>query len=408
MRSRHLVTLGMVVVAVAITVGCSSPDPSDSDPDLGPIENVLGFEDRVAWPGFDQATGRKILSLRGFAEDQQIGYWFFGFGARRTDDTFFFCREGDDACPLDEHRRLNWSHIVGHPLFTRIPGDPEFSPFWQMWTVRVPEDFEPDSVKTIERLDRLAQQGVVTAERFKMDFGVIDNLPVGPREVILHCALVLTGTELSLKDLPQLDEPGTPILEIPRMFGWFKGRRVEFFDFSVSEGVFPAADDGESRATMRIANVYILWRDCQDEPHPAICDLPGTAARERAVSERGLGQDMTGDNDATDTANVFGSVQCSLKYPATEFTYSPLWSPRKVVVSMDVGLPDTYVDQYQADIQSAGDVFDNVDSEHAMEPTLMMEDETGNPVPGNLGRIMFDCPFTVLDGFVPYPCEANQ
>jgi hypothetical protein len=404
MRS-SLLTLAMVLLAV----GCGGSDPDGPDPDLGPIENTLGFEDRVAWPGLDIATGRQILSLRGFADDAQIGYWFFGFGARRTADAFVFCREGDEACPLDEHRRLNWSHIVGHPIFTRIPGDPEFSPFWAMWIARVPADFEPDSVKTIETLDRLAQQGVIKADRFIMDFGVIDNLPVGPREVVLHCALVLSGTELSRQDLPQLDQPDTPILEIPRTFGWFQGHRVEFFDFSISEGVFPAADDGESRATMRIANVYILWRDCADDPHPAICDFPGFAeTAARPVSERGLGQDMTGDHDATDTNNVFGSGPCSLKYPGTELTYSPLWGPQKAIVSMDVGMPDTYLDQFRSDVQSAGDVFALVDEEHALQPTFMMEDETGNPVPGNQGRIMFDCPFSVLEDFVPYPCEANQ
>lgn len=403
MRSRTVLAIGGLLLA-----SCGEPDVP-GDVDKGPIENLLSFEERVAWPGFDQASGRKILSLRGFAEDQQIGYWFFGFGAQRTDDAFFFCREGDDACPLDQHRRLAWDHIVGHPIFTRIPGDPEFSPFWQMWTVRVPEDFEPDSVKTIASLDRLAQAGELRAERFIHDFGVIDTEIVGPREVLLHCALVLTGTELARRDLPQLDPPEGRILEVPRVFGWFEGHRVEFFDFSISEGVFPAAAASESRAIMRMANVYILWRDCADEPRPAICDLPGYAnVTQRPVSERGLGQDMTGDRDAFDTNNVFGSAQCSLKYPATELTYSPLWSPRRLAVPMDTDLVDTYVDQLRSEVQSAGDVFAMVDEGEIPMPTLMMEDETGNPVPGNQGRIMFDCPFAVLEDFVPYPCEANQ
>lgn len=398
----------MVGVLAGAFLACGEP-VDDGDVDQGPIEDLLSFEERVAWPGFDQATGRKILSLRGFAEDAQIGYWFFGFGARRTDDAFFFCREGDDACPLDPHRRLAWDHIVGHPIFTRIPGDPEFSPFWQMWIVRVPDDFEADSVKTIETLDRLAQAGQVRAERFIHDFGVIDTEVVGPREALLHCALVLTGTELARRDLPQLDPSEGRILEIPRPFGWFEGHRVEFFDFSISEGVFPAADDGESRATMRVANVYILWRDCADDPRPAICDIPGYAnPLQRPVSERGLGQDMTGDRDAFDTNNVFGSTQCSLKYPSTEFTYSPLWSPRRITVPMSTELVDSAVDELRSEVQSAGDVFDLVDEGVVPMPTLMMEDETGNPVPGNQGRIMFDCPFAVLEDFVPYPCEANE
>jgi len=395
-------------VLLAAAVGCGGSETS-GDRDLGPIDDQLPFEQRVAWPGVDQAAGRKALMLRGYAEGQQIGYWFFGFAARRTDDAFFFCREGDAACPLDEHHRLDWNHIVGHPIFTRIPGDPEFSAFWQMWIVRVPADFEADSVKTVESLDRLAQDGQVRASRFIMDFGVIDSVPVGPKEVVLHCALVLTGTELSHHDIPLLDPPEQRLLEIPKLFGWFQSHRVEFYDFSVSEGVFPAADENESRATMRTSNVYILWRDCADTPHPAICDFPGYASQaQRPVSERGLAQDYNGDRDDTDTNNVFGASQCSLKRPSTEFTYSPAWSPRKLVVPMSVGLNDSYVDEVQTDIWSADDVFRLVDDAQLAPPTVMTEDETGNPVEGNQGRLLFDCPFAVTEDFVPYPCEANQ
>jgi hypothetical protein len=397
----------LAVILGAMTISCGEPPP-DADPDNGPIENILSFENRVSWPGSDQQTGRKILSLRGFAEQAAIGYWFFGFGAQRTDDVFFFCREGDTACPLDEHRRLAWDHLVGHPVFTRIPGDPEFSPFWQMWVVRVPEDYEPDTVKTIPTLDRLAQAGELRAERFILDFQTINNEVVGPREVILHCALSLTGSELALKSLPQIDDLNASILTVPLKFGWFTGHRVEFFDFSVSEGVFPASAASESRAIMRMANVYITWRDCNDDPRPEICDVPGYAfGQERPVSERGLAQDFTGNRTAFDTNNVFGSSPCSLKRPSTELTYSPLWSPRKVIVSMQTDLIDTYLDPTRSVIQSADDVFATVETGGARPPVIQMEDETGNPVLGNGGRVMFDCPFTVLEDFVPYPCEAN-
>ncbi|MBI2894527.1 MAG: hypothetical protein HYY06_13325 [Deltaproteobacteria bacterium] len=391
----------------SVLMACGGSEPSGGDPDRGPIEDILSFEERVSWPGMDQASGRVLLSLRGFSNGEQIGYWFLGFGARRTDDAFFFCREGDEACPLDQHQRLNWDRLVGHPIFTRIPGDPEFSPFWQMWVVRVPEDFEPDSVKTIETLDRLAQAGEVSADRFILDFDRIFEEYVGPREVVLHCALVLAGTELSENGLTLVDGK-LDILRLQRQLGWFEGRRVEFVDFSFSEGVFPAANDSDSRAETRVANVYIMWRSCDVEPRPAICDVPGYAnPTMRPVSERGLGQDVTGNGDPFDTNNVFGATRCRRTSPL-EIPYSPLWGPQAVTVAPERALVDTYGDLARSEVQSSEDISDAVAQGEAPPPTVMMEDETGNPVPGNEGRVLFDCPFSVAEDFVPYPCEANE
>jgi len=385
-------------------VGCTGTDP-EGDPDRGPLAEALSPEARAEWPGLEQANGRVIPLVTAFGDDAPSAYWFLGFGARRTADAFFFCRQDDPSCPLDEHRRLDWSVIVGHPLFSRAPGDPDFSPFWQMWIVRVPPTFTPDSVKTVATLDRLVGSGVLSVERHRLDFGDWFGETVGPAEVVLHCALVLPGTELEGNGGTTPDGRDA-MLPLASRAGWFEGHSVDFFDFSASDGVFPAARDSQTRALMRTANLYVLWRSCAGEPRPAICDLPGFASPDRRpVSERGLGQDVTGDRDARDTNNVAGALPCSLRRP-TERPYSPLWAPlaADLAPGADVPLIDTTGDQDLSDIRSVDALFEQVEARRIAAPIVMEEDETGNPVPGNDGLVLFDCPVPVPVSFVPYPC----
>jgi len=169
-----------VVLALLSLAACTPPSSHGPDPDLGPIDATLTYADRVNWPGIELGDHREIPFIHGFSTGRPAGYWFLGFAPRRTADSFWFCREGDTECPLDSHHRLNWGHIVGHPIFMRIPGQPGFSPFWELWTVRVPADFEPDSVKTMETLHAMDLAGEVTVAPEITDFGTIFGTAVGP------------------------------------------------------------------------------------------------------------------------------------------------------------------------------------------------------------------------------------
>ena len=400
---------GVLVAAVAMTLGTTGcgGDLATGDPDLGPIDDTLTYADRVNWPGIDHGASREITFIRGFGNGRPHGYWFLGFAARKTADSFWFCRDSDTACPLDEHQRLNWNTLVGHPLFMRIPGQSGFSPFWQMWTVRVPDDFEADSVKTIETLHRLELEGKVEVSALIQDFGERFGTFVGPQETLLHCALVLRGTYLGDSDVMMPDNSG-PVLPLETRFGWHQGYRVDFVDFSPSDGVFPAAEDTETRPLMPFANIYIHWRSCDSVPRPPICDIPGySQSARRPVSERGLGEDLTGDSDPNDSNNVIGATPCELQRQA-ENPYSPLWSVNMVRIhaNVDVGLIDSYGDQALSDIQSADDIFGRVDMGDFDKPEPQVEDETGNPVPGNEGRLFFNCPAPVVQGYVPFPCAT--
>jgi hypothetical protein len=396
---------GVAALAFALALPACIAADEGGDPDRGPFADGLSPAGRASWPGLDQASGRVIPLVTAFGDDAPSAYWFLGFGSRRTADAYFFCRDGDTSCPLDEHRRLSWARLVGGPIFTRTPGDPDFSPFWQVWVVRVPPSFTPDSVKTLETLDRLVGSGVLSRDLLRLDFGDLHGETVGLAEVVLHAALVLPFTELEGNGGPLPDGRGS-MLRLETRTGWFAGHGVDLIDFSASDGVFPAARDSDDRALMRTANLYVLWRSCASDPRPAICELPGFASPgRRPVSERGLGQDITGDRDARDTNNVAGALPCSLRRQ-TERPYSPLWAPLAADLSpgADVALIDTTADQLRSDIRSVDALFEEVDARRLGAPVVMEEDETGNPVPGNEGLVLFNCPVPVPVRFVPFPC----
>lgn len=412
-RVRSSPRIARCVVAAALLAGafagCTDESASGPDPDLGPIEATLTPADRVNWPGVDHAGSRELLYTQAFAEGRPGGYWFLGFGQRRTADSFWFCRQGDTACPLDEHHRLNWDRIVGRPLFMRIPGQDGFSPFWQMWVVRVPDSYEANSIKTIASLHRRTETGELEASALITDFGTTQGDVVGPRETILHCALTLDNTTLSRNGTTMSDGTDRPMMEMQIKPGWHEGRTVHFVDFSTAEGVFPAADDSESRPLMPIANVYVLWRWCDlpaGSPRPAICDLPGSNPRRRSVSERGAGQDFTHNRNTDDTNNTFAALVCERQRPG-EFRYSPLWKINFVLETPGAGvnLVDSSEDPMISDVQSANDVFARVEAGDFEQPVPQREDEFGNPLPGNDGLIFFNCPFSRPEGTVPWPCE---
>jgi len=397
---RSLASLGAMLMLLGLP-GCPNTPSAGPDLDLGPIEDTLTFADRVNWPGIELGDHREIPFIRGFSTGRPSGYWFLGFAPRRTADSFWFCREGDTECPLDANHRLNWDHIVGQPLFMRVPGQPGFSPFWVMWTVRVPADFEADSVKTIETLHQLELDGAVSVATEVTEFGGT----TGPSETLLHCALVLDGTVP--EDIGMMPDGSGPAFIPLTHRGWHEGYRVNFVDFTPSDGVFPTAVDTESRPLMPFANIYIMWRSCEGSPRPYICDIPGYAvSTKRPVSEGGLGQDITENRTTSDSNNTLGSLICETRSP-TEPAYSPLWKVSEVPIhaGVDVGLIDTYHDATLSDVQSSEDIFARVDAGEFSVPVPQTEDEAGNPVPGNDGQIFFNCPAPIRVGEVPFPCE---
>jgi len=398
-----------VLIWVLGSMACSD-NASGVDEDLGPIDSIVTFSDRINWPGIDRGDGREIDFIRGFGEGIPAAYWFTGFAARTTADSFWFCREGDEQCPLTPHEELNWDTLVGNPLFSKRPGQEGFSPFWQMWIVRVPADYSANAIKTTTTLNEMADKGMVTVTPFRKDFGTRLGRDTPPgQEVIMHCALVLTGTTLAENGGMMPDGSG-PMKVVKNHFGWHEGYKVEFVDFSTTDGMFPKAEDSQNRPLMPFAKIYIMWQHCEGADQPSICDIPLAAAQgERPISERGLGQDITGDGDVNDTNNTIGALPCRVPMRSKENVYSPLWAVNKVfVLDPAISLVDKTGDQSISDSQSVTNIFDGVDAGKYSKPEKQTEDSSGNPVPGNQGQVFFNCPNPVPANYVPFPCEDNH
>ena len=71
-------------------------------------------------------------------------------------------------------------------------------------------------------------------------------------------------------------------------------------------------------------------------------------------------------------------------------------------------LIDTTGDQTRSDIRSVDALFTAVEEQRLTTPAVMQSDETGDPVPGDDGLVLFNCPVPVPVSFVPYPCGTIQ
>jgi len=395
----HATGATAILVACLGLGACAEDGPGDRA-DLGYIDDQLSPADRVHWPGLDRAGRREIPFLTGFANGRPAGYWFLGLAGPETADVFFVCQDGDGACPLDEHRRIAWDRLIGAPLFSRVPGDPRYSPWWQVWTVRVPADHEPDSIRTIGTLFRVVGEGEARVERTIVDFGDVAGRYVGPRDAVVHAALVLRGTELMDNGGP-MPEGGARRLAYSRYVGWRQGYRVELIDFSPSEGVLPAADDSADRPRMPSANIHIVYRPCDTEPAAEICDLPGPPGP-RPVSEAGIGQDLTGDGSRSATNNILDALPCA-PGTTTGRVYSPLWAVQRVELAAgeEFSLLDTTGDPGMSDLASVEDLLQAAADGRAQPPVPALSADGIRP-------LFFNCPSPAPEGFVPHPCAAAE
>ena len=379
--------VGCAALLLSASAGCSQAHAGPAGDDLGWVDDGLSAADRVFWPGIDHLAGRLVPFINGFGNDRRTGYWFLGVADRRTADVFIFCREGDQACPLDAQGRIAWETTIGRPMFSRVPGDPRYSPWWQVWTVRVADDFPADSILTVGALFTAVALDEAEVYAEQRNDGETD------RALIVHLPMVLRGTTLEDNGGAMPDGVGRR-LPIASRVGIRQGRQVEFFDFSASEGVFLAAPDSEHRPLMPAAKIYIYYRACDGESESPLCGLPGEEGQRRPVSERGLGQDITGDGDVNDSNNVIGSLPCEAPEGA-EPPYSPLWAVHRVDILAEPGLRliDDMADGTRSDMRSASQMQEAVAAGSLAAPVPA----TGvSPAEGiEPGPLFFNCPVPI-------------
>ncbi len=385
----RLTAVGAVALLLA---GCAPSTPAEED--LGPIEQTVDEVARTVWPGVEDDDGRHVRLLNGFFDGEPTAYWFAGFAPRRTADVFWFCRDDHPTCPFDAAGEFDRTSTVGDPVFATMPGEADHSPFWLVWVVRVPGDYEPNELKSTFGIEEAADEERVTVEAAIRDHGG----DVGPAEVIVHCLMVLEGTVLQGNGGDLAGRPGEATAAVPPRGGWHKQYRVTVFDFIDSEGVFAPNPSSESVPLMPESNIFVFHRDCAGGSTSPAC-----AALDRdevSVSERGVEEDLTGDGDRSDTNNVIaGFPGAPVGEDEWESAYSPLWRVKAARVPAehddDVSLIDTTADQDDTDARSVADVRALLEAGWIAEPEDLSEEDAGNPIPGNEGVVFFNCPSQV-------------
>ncbi|MBW1881495.1 MAG: hypothetical protein JRJ84_24320, partial [Deltaproteobacteria bacterium] len=320
---------------------------------------------------------------------EPTAYWFANFASRVPSDIFWFCREGDTTCPFDAEGGIDHDSVVGLPIFSRIPGAYDYSPFWLIWVVHVPADYQPNEIKSAAGLERASTDGRVRIDQAFYDFGG----ETGPDLAIMHCLMVLDETALQHNNSALLNEPDTPTYEVPLLDGWHNQYQVKWYDFSATDGIFAPDPGSESVPLMPFADIFIFFRDCAGGSDSIACEWVGSD--EAAVSERGMETDINADGDKEDTNNVISGFPGITTGNSLDRAYSPLWRINQALVVAEhddeVSLIDTTGDQNESVAMTTQDVRDLL-AAGLIEINPLMEEEAGNAIPGNDGMLFFNCP----------------
>jgi len=392
-------------LAIALVFGCGDdpPETATTEEDLGPIDSVIDEVSRTIWPGNVRANGQRYVRLlNGFFEGEPSAYWFAGFASRQTADVFWFCRDGDTECPFDSTGTIDRSRTVGDPVFARLLGERGYSPFWLVWVVRVPDDYKPNDLKSVHGIRTAAKDGRVEVDPLTWDHGG----DVGPGSAIMHCLLVLDGTVLERNGEPIVGSPDVPSKLIELQTGWHKQYRVQFFDFTISAGLFAPDPASESVPLMPSADIFVFFRECDLGSTTPPCQAMGngggmTGGEDGAVSERGVEVDLTADGDKADNNNIISGFPRTPSPSAHDRLYSPLWKVNKVRIKpahdMDLQLIDLTSDQDATMVKDTASIRDLVDRGLVHEPEFLHEDAAADKTPANDGIVFFNCPSQVSD-----------
>ncbi len=342
--------------ACVIACGCLDPLVSDEVPprDILSPDDVLRLpEAEVPWASGDMAEqieehdgveGGLIPRLSGFVKRQRIWYWDMGPAPKTTAPLWILVGGANDL------------PIPHPPIWDVIPGDPGYSPFWEVFYVDVTERYAGEQIVSRQGLEDAIRIGLVEEPE-----AVLAEVSGEYRGVYVNCPVVAEHTKVAVGGL---DADGVPIPPFPseeedEHWAYYRGVRVEYIDFDMNasseedeeaKDATPSieADFGAPRATtgreIPVGAVYELQRISETLP----------------ISEPERGVDMTGDGDTVDTNNVFSL------YLEDRALYTPLWRSVDVIVAAGYQSIETLGEM-------AADIMD--------EELLFTFDEDGNRVP---------------------------
>jgi hypothetical protein len=297
-----------IVLALAGSAGClesrvdDTPAPQHVLPPGTPVPSVREYPEIAAQIDANDGVDALVPLRTAYVAGQPLGYYDFGAAPRFGAPVFFVMKTDADGKPT---RAQGW--VMGV-----IPGDQGYSPFWPIYVATVTDLWQGEIFPSVEALEEGQRLGLVS-EPVKRTVSATD-----PRVVYTNGPVIAPGTMLEVGN-------GKP----PRgahAEAYYRGMRVEHFNFLPSNGPRPLLDGGVYMAESKL---YTLRRE-------------GGAP----LSEPIRNVDMTNDGDTKDTNDIF-----TLELASPDFT------PLLRVVDVTVTAPTVSIEGPMPDVTSISDLF---------------------------------------------------
>ncbi len=251
--------LGLALLGATGLPGCLDPLVEDTTIPATALDRVLPAGAAVPAAADDPELAARIAAgdgvdsfvplISAFAAGEPVAYWDFGPSTDALSGVFVLVRRAGDALEM----------VAEHPtLFGTVPGDPGYSPFWQVSWVVVADSYEGELLTSLDAVQQ-AKEGGLVAE-------------IVPTSLVVNCPVVAPDVRLDRgPDLPPL---------APKE-AFYQGRRVAYYDL-------PPMLELPHGATRLPAAPLLRLRREGGEP----------------LSEPLRGVDMTGDGDLRDSNDL--------------------------------------------------------------------------------------------------------
>lgn len=291
------------------SAGCLEPRVDDTPapqlvlPAGTPVPSVREFPEIAAKIDANDGVDAMVPLRTAYVGGQPVGYYDFGAAPKFGAPVFFVMKPGPDGMPM---RAQGW--VMGV-----IPGDEGYSPFWPIYVATVTDLWQGEIFTSVEALEEGQRLGLV-GEPVKRTVSATD-----PRVVYTNGPVVAPGTMLEVGN-------GKPPRG-PHAEAYYRGMRVDHFNFLPSNGPRPLLDGG---VYMPESKLYVLRRE-------------GGAP----LSEPVRNVDMTNDGDTKDTNDIF-----------TLGLESPAFTPLVRVVDVTVTAATVSIEGAMPDVTAVSDLFD--------------------------------------------------
>jgi hypothetical protein len=298
LRSKILSAV-MASVAIGILAACSSASEVEAiathtDPDTGiTYASIDRFSDEAGTvmrrsansdlpaPNEPIDYDADFLSHALSPDGDDVGYYAFDVSPLKSAPVYAFAYESDRSLRVEGQS----------PIFDQLPGDDGYNDFWQMVQVLVPDDYEPNSVRSLDEIESAGYELKHTG-------------------MIINCPIVPYGSTAELAE-----ETAT---------GWYRGELVQYFRFEISRS--------------SVAN-------------PGVLDVPYAIVRV-IFEDNDPSKGMKIDSVTGKTHNVFDTVPGDELYralwrhdfvDASDFESVHDWDSSKAAGKVDVGMDNILV-----------------------------------------------------------------